>query len=151
MTPNEMLRRVARGESEFDGVHLPCAALAGAALASVLLTGANLRKADLHESDLQAVRLQDADLREANLRGANLALAIMRRADLRNADLRRANLQHRSPPKIVAQFGVCTAPNFTPYSLHVFGLALKRKGRRRTIRPETSHGNLVVHAHYSID
>src|SRR3954454_16580640 len=94
MTPNEMLRRVARGESEFDGVHLPCAALGGAALASELLTGANLRKADLHEANLQAVRLQDADLREANLRDANLALAILRRADLRDADLRRANLQH---------------------------------------------------------
>jgi len=64
---------------------------------------------------------------------------------------RLTNLQHRSPPKIVAQFGVCTAPNFTPYSLHVFGLAPERKGRRRTFRPETSHGNLVVHAHYSID
>ncbi|MBK5256640.1 MAG: toll/interleukin-1 receptor domain-containing protein [Vicinamibacteria bacterium] len=113
-TPTEELqRRLAEGERDFQGESLSGANLRGADLRGANLRGANLRGANLHGADFReaklirtdlgmadlgmtdfgAADLNGADFRGANLKGANFAGAILDGANLRGADLQGADLR----------------------------------------------------------
>lgn len=91
-TTQELLKRYAAGEREFEQVRLSGAdlhntILHGIDLSEAILNQANLSRADLRGADLSWVDLSGADLRGADLRGA-----ILTRADLSGANLSHANL-----------------------------------------------------------
>ena len=109
----EVLRRIASGESDFQGASLSGANLRGANLRGANLRGANLRGANLHGADLREARLirtdlgmadvgmtdfaasdlSGADFRGANLKGAHFGGATLDGANLRGADLNGADLR----------------------------------------------------------
>ena len=109
----ELLRRLAEGEREFQGAALSGANLRGADLRGANLRGANLRGASLHGADLREAKLVRADLgmadvgksdftgadlsgadfRGANLKGARFGGAVLNGANLRGADLNGADLR----------------------------------------------------------
>jgi hypothetical protein len=109
MYPDELLRRYAAGERDFQGVllgdrtrfcyiDLSGANLAGvnlsqADLAGIKLGGTNLCGANLVKAKLDYTFLMTADLRRADLREADLTMADLQAADLRGANLSRANLR----------------------------------------------------------
>lgn len=91
-TTEELLKRYAAGEREFEQVRLSGAdlhntILHGIDLSEAILNQANLSRADLRGADLSWVDFSGADLRGADLRGA-----ILTRADLSGANLSHANL-----------------------------------------------------------
>jgi uncharacterized protein YjbI with pentapeptide repeats len=100
ITPQELLRRYAAGERDFERViiygtsedKLVNAILSGINLRFAKfdisdLTGCNLSGADLTESELGGVCMDDANLSRANLTGANLYRTHLHCADLSYANL----------------------------------------------------------------
>jgi uncharacterized protein YjbI with pentapeptide repeats len=111
---DELLRRYAQGERDFEnadlkqghlrranisGANLRGASLRGADLCWANLTGANLMGAKLTSAELTGAKLRAANFRGCRLCGANLSEADLREAMLRDADLRRANLTEASLSK----------------------------------------------------
>jgi len=90
MTTEDLQKRLAAGDRDFQGVSASGASLAGANLKGVNLKGANLRGAILHEADLRDARLGRADLGMADVGGANFEGADLSGADFRGANLRGA-------------------------------------------------------------
>lgn len=88
----ELLRRYAAGEREFEQVRLSGADLHNAILHGIDLSEAILNGANLSRADLRGADLSWADLSQADLRGADLRGAILTRADLSGARLNHANL-----------------------------------------------------------
>ncbi|MBP0003394.1 MAG: pentapeptide repeat-containing protein [Cyanobacteria bacterium SBC] len=88
----ELLRRYAAGERDFEQVRLSQADLHNAILHGIDLSEAILNEANLSRTDLRGADFSWADLSQANLCGADLRGAIFTRADLTGANLRRANL-----------------------------------------------------------
>lgn len=109
---DEIQRRLADGERDFQGASLAGANLRGANLRGANLRGASLRGANLHGADLREARLVRADLgmadvgmtdfgaadvsgadfRGANLKGAHFGGATLDGANLRGADLSGADV-----------------------------------------------------------
>lgn len=88
----ELLRRYAAGEREFEQVRLSEADLHNAILHGIDLSEAILNEANLSRADLRGADFSWADLSGANLCGADLRGAIFTRADLTGANLTHANL-----------------------------------------------------------
>ncbi|PPT07019.1 pentapeptide repeat family protein [Geitlerinema sp. FC II] len=91
-SPEELLRRYAAGEREFEQVRLSEADLHNAILHGIDLSEAILNDANLSRADLRGADFSWADLSGANLCGADLRGAIFTRADLTDANLTHANL-----------------------------------------------------------
>jgi uncharacterized protein YjbI with pentapeptide repeats len=103
----DLLKRYAVGERDFQGARLPEAQLENANLAGISLMhaylggctlcgsnlrGSNLRFAYLGNTDLSPASLSHADLRDADLSGAELPFASLRNANLDGASLFSASL-----------------------------------------------------------
>ena len=88
MKAEELLKRYASGERDFQGAELQ-----ETNLARVNLAGANLRNAVLCLANLSRANLTDADLTDANLVGADLLEAQAEGAKFKNAKLLGADLR----------------------------------------------------------
>ncbi len=92
--PEELQKRIAAGERDFQGESFSGANLNGADLRGANLRGASLRGANLHGADLREAKLIRADLGMADLGTADLAAAELNAADLRGANLKGAHFDN---------------------------------------------------------
>jgi hypothetical protein len=94
---DELVRRYALGDRNFENIALIGANLQETKLQEINLTGSNLQGAiliniNLQQAILDRINLSDASLMGANLNGASLIEANLDRANLANAHLNEASL-----------------------------------------------------------
>ena len=117
MTLDELLEKYALGLTDFSGVELSEANLAGVKLSGADLSNANLNVANLSGANLTKVNFSHAQLNVARLSGAYLEGANLTKASLNVANLIRANLSNARLVKASLIRGELIRANFSRANL----------------------------------